>query len=441
MGLARLASRALEARDGALSLSDYAQAWQQFSHNGVVYTVPDRSAVTGSSSTYYGSNSIVFAVTSQRIHHFAQIRFKFQAWNNGRPGDLFGTAALGLLEQPSPGMTTGDLLGMMLLDETLYGNSYWVVRGGDLVRLDPTKVTVVYADVIDPQSELGIGQVLLGYAYRPDPWGTAVAGFNAREVAHFWPTPSSTPFVGQSWLSAVLPDVAADQQMTVHKLSFLKNGAIPGIAVTYPAPAQGGPNQEQFRQLIDLVEANHAGVLQAGKTLHLAGGADVKTVGMSFDQLAFKATQGAGETRIASAAGMPPVVVGLSEGLSGSSLNAGNYNSARRRLADGTMRPLWQRACEALASLVAVPAGARLWYDDRDVPFLQEDVADDAEIRVKHATAMETLIRAGYTPDSVRVAVTTGDFSVLQHTGLYSVQLQPPGAGQGPTAQGATNDG
>ena len=60
-------------------------------------------------------------------------------------------------------------------------------------------------------------------------------------------------------------------------------------------------------------------------------------------------------TRLAAAAGIPPVVVGFSEGMQGSSLNAGNYSAARRRMADGTMRPLWRNAARSLATLLNVP--------------------------------------------------------------------------------------
>ena len=153
----------------------------------------------------------------------------------------------------------------------------------------------------------------------------------------------------------------------------------------------------------------------------------MKVVGANFDQLNLKSVQGAGETRIAAAAGVPASYLGISEGLAGSSLNAGNYVAARRRFADGTIRPLWRAACGALETLLTVPdPTVRLWYDDRDVAFLQEDVKDLADIKSREALTIESLIRAGFQPDSVVQAVTSGNYTVLEHTGLYSVQLQPP---------------
>ena len=77
------------------------------------------------------------------------------------------------------------------------------------------------------------------------------------------------------------------------------------------------------------------------------------------------------------------------------------------------------------------PAGVnRLWYDDRDVAFLQEDVMDDAKIRQANAQTIRTLIDAGYKPDAAASYADTGAGSALtgQHTGYVSVQLQKLGA-------------
>jgi phage portal protein BeeE len=175
------------------------------------------------------------------------------------------------------------------------------------------------------------------------------------------------------------------------------------------------------------MDANHSGTTNAYKTLYLGAGADVKVIGSNLDQLSFKSVQGAGETRIAAASGVPASILGISEGLAGSALNSGNYTATRRRFADGTMRPLWRAAAASLQTLVPPPdRTSRLWFDDRDVAFLQEDVMDAAQIRNSEASTIESLIRSGFVPDTCVDAVITGDYTRLVHTGLYSVQLQPP---------------
>jgi phage portal protein BeeE len=222
----------------------------------------------------------------------------------------------------------------------------------------------------------------------------------------------------------VLSDVTADDELSTYKHSFMRNAATPNLVVSFDPSV----TKEAFETFKQRMEAGHRGVDRAFKTLYLGGGADVKVVGANFDQLNLKAVQGAGETRIAAAAGVPASFLGISEGLQGSALNAGNYNAARRRFADGTIRPLWRAAAGALQQLLVSPdSTARLWYDDSDVPFLQEDVLDSAEIRAKDATTMRQLVDGGFDPTSVVDAVTTGDMTLLRHTGNLSVQLQPAG--------------
>jgi hypothetical protein len=139
--------------------------------------------------------------------------------------------------------------------------------------------------------------------------------------------------------------------------------------------------------------------------------------------------QSAGETRIAAAARTPPVMVGLSEGLQGSALNSGNYQAARRMFADGTMRPLWRKAAGSLERIVAPPRSAsRLWYDDRDIAFLKEDLKERAEVMLTRAQSARQLVDAGFRPDSVIAALEAEDLSLLEHSGLFSVQLQAAGA-------------
>jgi hypothetical protein len=140
----------------------------------------------------------------------------------------------------------------------------------------------------------------------------------------------------------------------------------------------------------------------------------------------FKVVQGAGESRMAAAAGVPPVVVGFSEGLAGSSLNAGNFGQAMRRFADLTVRPWWADAFASLATIMPPPAGSELFYDDADIPALKDDIKDAAEVQSLNAAAIRQLIDAGFNPESVVDAVNAGDLKRLTHSGLYSVQLQPP---------------
>lgn len=224
-------------------------------------------------------------------------------------------------------------------------------------------------------------------------------------------------------MTPLVREIQADSHATNHKLKFFENGATLGTVISYDPTL----SPEQFQTYVKMFKDLHVGTDNAYKALHIGGGATPTVNGADLKQLDFKATQGAGETRIAAAAGVGAIIARFSEGLAGSSLNAGNYSAAKRQFADMTLRPLWRQAAGALSKLVTVGANERLWYDVRDVEFLKEDRKDAADIQSTTATTMKTLLDAGYTPDSVTVAVETGDLSRLQHSGLYSVQLQAPG--------------
>jgi hypothetical protein len=178
--------------------------------------------------------------------------------------------------------------------------------------------------------------------------------------------------------------------------------------------------------MVTTIQASHTGATNAYRTLMLQG-ATPHIVGKDLHQLDFKATQGAGETRIAAASGVHPVVAALSEGLSGSSLNAGNFRAACRLVADRTLYPLWASMFAALGTIVPGPSDAELWYDKTEISFLQEDRKDAAEIELIKAQTIVAYVRDGFTPESAAAAVESEDTTLLVHSGLVSVQLQPPG--------------
>lgn len=393
----------------------------------------------------YRDNGIVFACALARHWLFSEARFAYQRMSKGRPGLLWSDRSLSLLETPWPNGSIGDLLTRMDQDATLAGNFFATYADDDgnvgraaaksptcrLVRLRPDWVTIVLGSKSGNIS--AIDTRVIGYQYKPrvgsgdEVKTTLVPG----EVMHYNPVPDPTAWYrGMSWLTPVIREIKSDKAATRHKGKFFEQGAGFTKVVTLDKEV----NPQQYREFVAEFKKQTEGVDQAYKTLFFGGGADATVTSADMKQLDFKVVQGAGETRIASAAGMHPVIVGLSEGLQGSSLNAGNFQAAVRLTADKTIRPLWRSAATALASLVQAPSGSRLWYDDREVAFLRPDGSDVAAIQAKQATTARQLTDAGYTPESVIEFLETGNLTALQHSGLYSVQLQPAGAVHQPPA-------
>lgn len=385
----------------------------------------------------YKQNGVIFACMLARQFLFSEARFQFRQLRGGTPGDLFGTDALSILEKPWKNATTGDLLGRIIQYADLAGNSFITKRFGRLKVMRPDWVTIMLGSEGD--SDIGADDLdaeVMGYLYHP---GGRYSGRPAvpllpEAVAHFAPIPDpSTFYRGMSWISPIVREVMGDSAATEHKLNFFRNGATANMVVSLPETAKLTP--QTFREWVEAFDQDHKGVANAYKTIYLAGGAAAEVVGANMQQLEFKVTQGAGETRIAMASGVHPVILAASEGMQGSSLNAGNFNAAKRLTGDKTLRPLWRNVCGSLETIVPAPPGSQLWYDERDIPFLQEDVKDAAEVQSQRATTINTLITAGFIADDVIDAVEAEDLARLKgkHSGLFSVQLQPPGTIAPPT--------
>lgn len=417
-------------RDASWSFDDWAGFVSSFQFGGAQYTLTgDRQEDVGASFTgmargAFLGNGVVFACIANRLDLFSEARFMFRRLRASRPADMFGTSELRPLERPWEGGTTGDLLSRMLLHADICGNAYVVRRGNRLTPLRPDWVTIIGGVEGDADATVWHPDArVLGYAYQEGGPGLGKEPmvFLPEQVAHFAYRPDpEARFRGVSWLTPIVKEIMADKAMTEHKLKFFENAATPNLAVKLNVD-----NLEKFRSFVDAFKKQHEGASNAYKTLFLAAGADVTVVGADMRQLDFKITQGAAETRIAAAAGVPPVVVGLSEGLAAATYS--NYAQARRRFADQTMRPLWRNAAASLANIINVPSDAELWYDDRDISALQEDQQDAATIFNMKAQSYRTLVDGGVDPVSASAAVDAEDITLVKHTGMLSVQLQEPG--------------
>jgi phage portal protein BeeE len=372
-----------------------------------------------------------FAAEMVRALVLSQARFTFRNLaSSGSPRRTFGNRDLGVLERPWTNATTGELLTRMEWHAGLAGNAYVYRQPNRLRVLRPDWCAIVYGSQQEPEDAAhALDGEIVGYVYQN---GGIRAGNNNRpqtlmpdEVAHWSPIPDpENAGIGMSWITPAVREIQGDQLATDHKVRFFENGATPNLVVSgIPAATK-----EQFDELVEAMEGRHAGVRNAYRTLYLTAGADATVVGSDLKQLDFKNTQGTGETRIAFLSRVPAPLLGISEGLAGSSLNAGNFGQARRSFADTWVYPTLQDLAAALSSIVNVPTDAELWFDTADMPLLREDAKDAAEIEQIQASTIVSLVNGGFEPKSAIAAVIGQDMNLLKHTGLVSVQLQPPGA-------------
>lgn len=372
-----------------------------------------------------------FAAQLVRASVLSQARFTFRNLP-GRPNGRkqFGTRELGILEKPWGSSTTGELIARMEWHAGVAGNAYVTRRPDRLRVLRPDWVAVLYGSQQEPDDAIhALDGELLGYVYQNGGLyssGNKPTTLLPGDVAHWSPIPDpEAGEVGMSWVTPAIWEMQGDRMASEHKIRYWENGATPNLVVKgIPAVTKA-----QFDEIVDAMEAKHAGVANAYRTLYLTAGADATVVGSNLADLDLKSVQGATETRIASLSRVHPVILGIAEGLSGSALNAGNFGMARRIWADTWIYPTLQDLVASLATIIRVPDGAELWFDVTDMPILREDARDAADIGQVHASTVTAYVREGFTWESSVAAVQGQDLSLLKHSGLTSVQLQAPGAG------------
>lgn len=417
-----------------LSFDDYLQF---FSYNGNTYPILGNQSMPGTPRVdiandfegyvqqIHNRSGVVAAAVTARALLLSELRFK---WRAVQDGNLFGDQSLLPLERPGT-MTRPELLALAEHHVSYGGNAYFHRDVNGRVRLlRPDWVTVVLASNDEPDNpSWGADAEVVAYIYQPggkQAHATPVA-LGPTEVAHWKPEPDpANPWRGLSWVQSVLLEISTDIQASQHLAKFYEHAATPNLIFSFDKDL----SSEQVKTYAEMIQKRHSGTANAYRNMVLGGGADVQVVGANLQQLDYKNTQGGHETRVASRARVPAVILGLREGMQGSSLNAGNYSSTRRMWADGWFSPTANGLCATLETIVPPPTGAELSHDPSAVMFLQEDRKDEAEIKQANAVTMRQLVESGYAPDSVTEAVVTGDFTKLRHSGLYSVQLQEAGA-------------
>lgn len=371
-----------------------------------------------------------FAAQMVRALTLSQARFTYRNLpSSGTPRRTFGNRSLALLERPWPNATTAELMVRREWHAGLAGNSYVLRQPNRLRVLRPDWVAIVYGSHQEPEDAAhALDGELIGYVYqnggiRADN-GNKVHTLLPADVSHWSPIPDpENAGIGMSWITPAVREIQGDRLATDHKIKFFENGATPNLVVKGIVAA----DSDQFKEIVEQIEESHSGVANAYKTLYLTAGADATVVGSNLQQIDFKSTQGTGETRLSVLSRVPAPLLGISEGLAGSSLNAGNFGQARRSYADIWVYPTLQDLCASSANLIDVPADAELWFDVIDMPILREDARDAAEIDQIKMTAIVAGVNGGLVPDTVIATVAPEWVGKLKHSGLLSVQLQPPG--------------
>ncbi|ARC89222.1 phage portal protein [Rhodovulum sp. MB263] len=151
------------------------------------------------------------------------------------------------------------------------------------------------------------------------------------------------------------PMQAAATAVDVHNAAsrwskaLLDNAARPSGAIIYNgSDGQSMLSEEQYARLQDEMLSYHQGAANAGRPMLLEGGLDWKPMGFSPSDMEFQKTKEAAAREIATAFGVPPMLLGIP----GEATYA-NYQEANRAFYRLTVVPLVAKVTGALAEFLA----------------------------------------------------------------------------------------
>ncbi|UWQ21011.1 phage portal protein [Jannaschia sp. W003] len=280
----------------------------------------------------------------------------------GREGRFAVHPVLDRLERPNPAQGRTEFLEACYGQLLLTGNAYVeaVGPGGW-----PDELHVLRSDRMSVVP--GADGWPVGYDYA---MGGRTHRFRVGEVspvAHLRFFHPSDDHYGLSPMTAAAGAVDVHNAASAWSKALLDNAARPSGAIV-----NGGEEMsaEQFDRLSAELEASHQGARNAGRPMLLDGGLDWKPMGFSPSDMEFQRTKEAAAREIATAFGVPPMMLGIP----GDATYA-NYAEANRAFYRLTVLPLVGRVCEGLGAWLADHGGERIRLEaDRDrVPALQSE--------------------------------------------------------------------
>ena len=257
----------------------------------------------------------------------------------GRRYDLHPLMAL--VARPNPGQGRAELLEALYAQLLLSGNAYLeAVPGsgrlpGELHALRADRVTAVPGPDGWPVAyDYTVGSRRIRYD---------LAGPVA-PVCHLRSFHPQDDHYGFSPLQAAAVAIDVHNAASAWSKALLDNAARPSGAIVYRgADGAGSLAPEQYERLVAEMESYHQGARNAGRPMLLEGGLDWKPMGFSPSDMEFQKTKEAAAREIATAFGVPPMLMGIP----GDATYA-NYQEANRAFYRLTVLPMATRVTAAM---------------------------------------------------------------------------------------------
>ena len=257
-----------------------------------------------------------------------------------------------LLARPNGGQGRAELLEALFGQVLLTGNGYLEAVADDAL---PVEMHVLRSDRMSvlPGSDgwpAGYEYLVDGRKHRFH----VVEGLSP--ICHIKSFHPQDDHYGFSALQAAASAIDVHNAASRWSKALLDNAARPSGAIVYRgADGQSSLSADQYDRLLSEMETQHQGAKNAGRPMLLEGGLDWKPMGFSPSDMEFQKTKEAAAREIATAFGVPPMLLGIP----GDATYA-NYQEANRAFYRLTVLPLATRVTSAIAEWLSDFTGERV---------------------------------------------------------------------------------
>ncbi|ARE38461.1 Phage portal protein [Rhodovulum sp. P5] len=250
-----------------------------------------------------------------------------------------------LIRRPNPAQGKADLFEALYGQLLLSGNGYLEAVGGDSGL--PFELHVLRSDRMN---------IVPGADGWPIAYEYAVGGRKHRfdmtsllpPICHIKTFHPQNDHYGLSPMQAAATALDVHNSASRWSKALLDNAARPSGAIVYHGTdGHSTLSDEQYTRLQDEMLSYHQGAANAGRPMLLEGGLDWKPMGFSPSDMEFQKTKEAAAREIATAFGVPPMLLGIP----GDATYA-NYQEANRAFYRLTIVPLVSKVATAISDFL-----------------------------------------------------------------------------------------
>ncbi len=257
-----------------------------------------------------------------------------------------------LLARPNAAQGRAELMEAVYGHILLTGNAYLEAVGDEGL---PHELHVLRADRMSLIPGPDGWPVAYDYTVGGRAHRFAVTG-DASPICHIKSFHPQDDHYGFSPMQAAASAVDVHNAASRWSKALLDNAARPSGAIVYKGPEGNATlSQDQYDRLLSEMETQHQGARNAGRPMLLEGGLDWKPMGFSPSDMEFQKTKEAAAREIATAFGVPPMMLGIP----GDATYA-NYQEANRAFYRLTVLPLATRVTSVIADWLSDFTGERV---------------------------------------------------------------------------------